>query len=287
MGVRLGAVTTEPSVTGELEAALEGIDNPIERLKLLAGNDEEIARYLDTIEVTSPREREMMREIARTRPLADADRFPPAHRNMIEALESLARHGYHGTRAATHAGPMRWLIRWSVQLVARYVVVSHVRTVSKRMRNLYVLREAQALPESKERLELSRARRDGDRIVDALEARELGLPTFLVAGAIVPVVAAIGRITGVLHSTLWGTVIGVVGMLIALAASWVILRGTALASRRIRLATTGPARALWEAIGWCGTPPRDQTRTFVTVSLGLTIGAWIIVPILVAIALTT
>ena len=77
MGVRLGAVTTEPSVTGELEAALEGIDNPIERLKLLAGNDEEIARYLDTIEVTSPREREMLREIARTRPLADPDRFPP------------------------------------------------------------------------------------------------------------------------------------------------------------------------------------------------------------------
>jgi hypothetical protein len=155
------------------------------------------------------------------------------------------------------------------------------------MRNLYVVREAQALPESKERLELSRARRDGDRIVDALEAREIGLPTFLIAGALVPVVAAIGRITGVLHSTLWGTVIGVTGMLIALAASWVILRGTALASRRIRLATTGPARALWDAIGWCGNPPRDQTRTFVIVSLGLTIGAWIIVPILVAIALTT
>jgi len=44
---------------------------------------------------------------------------------------------------------------------------------------------------------------------------------------------------------------------------------------------------LWDAIGWCGTPPRDQTRTFVTVSLTLTIGAWVIVPILVAIALTT
>jgi len=280
-------VASEPSVTGGPDTTLEGVDNPIERLKLLAGNDDEIARYLDTIEVTSPREREMLREIARTRPLADPDRFPPAHRNMIEALESLARHGFHGTRAAGSAGPMRFLIRWGVQLVARYVVVSHVRNVSRRMRNLYVLREAQALPESKERLELSRARRDGDRIVDALEARELGLPTFLVAGALVPVIAAIGRITGVLHSTLWGTVIGVAGMLIALAASWVILHGTALASRRIRLATTGPARALWDAIGWCGNPPRDQTRTFVTVSLTLTIGAWIIVPILVAIALTT
>ena len=280
-------MASEPSVTGGPEAAFEEVDNPIERLKLLAGNDDEIVRYLDTIEVTSPREREMLREIARTRPLADLDRFPRAHRNMIEALESLARHGYHGTRAAGSAGPMRFLIRWGVQLVARYVVVSHVRNVSRRMRNLYVLREAQALPESKERLELSRARRDGDRIVDALEARELGLPTFLVAGALVPVIAAIGRITGVLHSTVWGTVIGVAGMLIALAASWVILRGTALASRRIRLATTGPARALWDAIGWCGNPPRDQTRTFVTVSLTLTIGAWIIVPILVAIALTT
>ena len=36
-------MTTEPSVTGELEATLEGIDNPIERLKLLAGNDDERA----------------------------------------------------------------------------------------------------------------------------------------------------------------------------------------------------------------------------------------------------
>jgi hypothetical protein len=280
-------VTTEPSAGTAPEMTSEELDNPIERLKLLGGNDDEIARYLDTIEVTSPREREMLREIARARPLADLDRFPTTHRNMIEALESLSRHGYHGTGAAKRAGPLRWVIRWGVQLVARYVVVSHVRNVSRRMRNLYVVREAQALPESKERLELSRARRDGDRIVDALEAREIGLPTFLIAGALVPVVAAIGRITGVLHSTLWGTVIGVTGMLIALAASWVILRGTALASRRIRLATTGPARALWDAIGWCGNPPRDQTRTFVIVSLGLTIGAWIIVPILVAIALTT
>ena len=99
-------MTTEPSVTGELDATLEGIDNPIERLKLLAGNDEEIARYLDTIEVTSPREREMLQEIARTQPLAHPEQFPQAHRNMVEALELLARHGYHGTRAAKSAGPL-------------------------------------------------------------------------------------------------------------------------------------------------------------------------------------
>ena len=92
-------------------------------------------------------------------------------------------------------------------------------------------------------------------MVGALESRELGVPTFLVAGAAVPW-SLIGRATGCPRKArVWGTVIGVAGMLIALAASWVILRGTALASRRIRLATTGPARALWDAIGWCGTPP--------------------------------
>ena len=206
---------------------------------------------------------------------------------MIESLESLARHGYHGTRAASELGPLATLVRWPIQLVARYVVVSYVRNVSIRMRNLYILREAQSLPESKARLELSRARRDGDRMVEALRARELGVPTFLVAGAIVPVAAAISRATGLLHSTLWSTVIGAAGALVALAASWVILRGTALASRRIRLATAAPSRALWDAIGWCGSPPRDQTRTFVFVAVGLTIGAWIILPVLVAIALTT
>jgi hypothetical protein len=51
------------------------------------------------------------------------------------------------------------------------------------------------------------------------------------------------------------------------------------------VATRGPVTALWETIGWCGKPPKDQTRTFV--SVGLTLCCWIIVPILVTIALVT
>jgi hypothetical protein len=108
----------------EHEELLEEIDNPIERLKLLSGNDEEIARYLDAIEVRSPREREMLREISRTRPLARPEAFSQAHRNMVEALESLARHGWHGTTAGRRLGPLRWPVRWGVELVARYLVVS-------------------------------------------------------------------------------------------------------------------------------------------------------------------
>jgi hypothetical protein len=274
-------------VSDAVEPQEDDIDNPIERLKLLSENDEGLAKYLDAIEVTSPREREMMREISRTRPLARPDRFPQAHRNMAEALESLARHGYHGTQAGKSAGPLRAVIRWGVQLVARYLVVSHIKNVSTRLRNLYGLREIQAPPGSVERHELRRARMDAERMVEALQTKELALPAFLIGGAAIPLFASLGRITGILERTWVAVLIGVVGMLVALAASWVILRGAALASRRIRLATRGPMQALWNAIGWCGNPPKDSTRTFVIVSVGLTLGCWILVPILVAIGLAT
>ena len=284
-------MTHERSATGQAEPdqeeLLEEIDNPIERLKLLSGNEDEIAKYLDAIEVTSPREREMMHEISRTQPLARPDLFAQAHRNMVEALESLARHGYHGTQAGKSLGPLRAAIRWGVQLVARYLVVSHVRNTSTKLRNLYGLREIQALPGSPERRDLTRARIDADRMIDALQTRELALPAFLLGGAALPLFASLGRITGFFERTWVAAAIGIAGMLIALAASWVILRGAALASRRIRLATRAPLQTLWNTIGWCGDPPKDSTRTFVIISVGLTLSCWIIVPILVTIGLVT
>jgi hypothetical protein len=279
-------MATEASQSPQDET-LEEIDNPIERLKLLGGNDDEIAKYLDAMEVTSPREREMLHEISRTRPLAHPELFPQAHRNMVEALESLARHGYHGTGAGKRLGPLRGVVRWGVKLVARYVVVSYIRTISKQLRNLYGLREIEALPGTDERRELHRARIDAERMVEALETRELAVPTFLIGGALIPLFATLGRATGLLGSTLWASVLAGVGMVLALVASWLILRGAALASRRIRLATHGPAQALWNAIGWCRKPPKDQSRTFVIVSVALTLGSWILVPILVGIALAT
>jgi hypothetical protein len=124
-------------------------------------------------------------------------------------------------------------------------------------------------------------------MVGSLETRELGVPTFVIGGAAVPVVASIGRAAGVFREPVWATVIGVVGLVVALLVSWVILRGAAMASRRIRLATDAPARQLWTSIGWCGRPPRGQVRTFVIVAVSLTLGAWIVVPVLVTIAIAT
>lgn len=109
------------------ERPADVIDNPIERLELLAGDDEAIASFLDQIEVTGPREREMLGELARTGTLADPERFPAAHRRAVAALETLGRHGYHGASAGGSMGRSGGLIRWLIQLVARFVVVSYLR----------------------------------------------------------------------------------------------------------------------------------------------------------------
>ena len=260
------------------------VEDPLERLKLLSGSDDDIAAYLDSIEVSSPREREMLTEISRTAPLANVERFPVAHRNLVEALESLARHGYRGTRAGNGLGPLRTPVRYGVELVARYVVVSHIRNLTTGLRNLYGLREAQALPSSPTRLELHRARVDAERMVDALKQRPLGIPTFLIGGALIPLVASIGRATGLLRDFRYAGAIAVAGVIMSLIVSWFILRGAAMASRRIRLATQGPVASLWSTIGFCGNPPHDQSRKFVIVAIVLTLGSWIFIPLFLAIA---
>jgi hypothetical protein len=280
-GARATRARENPAVDA---AERDAIDNPVEHLKLLSGDDDQIASYLDSLDVRSEREREMLWEISRTQPLAAPERFPADHRNMVEALESLSRHGFRGSRAGARLGPLRPVARWAVQLVARYLVVSHLRNLATTLRNLYTLREAEAVPGTEERRQLRRARMDAERMVGSLETRELGLPTFLIGGAALPVVAWLSRAAGAFGDPVWATVIGTVGLVFALAVSWVILRGAATASRRIRLATDPPAARLWESIGWCGRPPRGQVRTFVIAAVSLTLAAWIVFPVLVTIA---
>src|SRR4026208_1036467 len=81
-------------VPGQID---ERFDNPLERLRLLTGDDDAIASFLDELDVRSLRERQMLAELARPGPLAHPDRFDADHRRLIEALESLRRHGFHGS----------------------------------------------------------------------------------------------------------------------------------------------------------------------------------------------
>jgi hypothetical protein len=266
----------------------ERFDNPIERLRLLGEDDDAISSFLDGLDVTTPREREMLAELARTRPLADAAGFPDAHRHLVEALESLGRHGYQGSGAGRGWGPLRFAVRFLVRLTARYLVVSYLRQISTELRNLYWLREMETPTDAPERLVLRRARHDADGLVLVFRRSQLGLPTFALGGVLLPVGLSISRIaTGALDSPTQAAILGVVGTLIVVLAAQGILHGTAVASRRIRLATRGPLLAVWQAVGWCGHPPRDQSRTFAIVAITLTTLAWLVIPVAIGLAVAT
>jgi hypothetical protein len=267
----------------------EEFDNPIERLRLIAGDDDAVAGFLDEIDIHSPREREMLSELARRSPLARPERFASDHRRVIEALESLRRHGFHGSRAASAIGPLRMPVRRMIELIARYIVVSYVKNVVTTMRNLYWVREMEALDDSDELKLLRPARFDAQGLVEIMRSREIGVPSFVFAGLLIPLAASIWRLAdGFAFDSWWvALLVGLAGVAVGVGLSWIVLRGTAMASRRIRLAAHEPLRELWASVGSCGGPPRDQSRSFAFVAIGLMVGVWIVVPTLVALAVAS
>ena len=80
---------------------------------------------------------------------------------------------------------------------------------------------------------------------------------------------------------------GAIGVVVGFLISWFVLRGAALASRRIRLSVAQPLAELWQTVGHCGSPPKDQSRRFAVVAITLTLGVWIVLPLLVTLSLAT
>ena len=72
--------------------------------------------------------------------------------------------------------------------------------------------------------------------------------------------------------------LGLAAALIFAAIAWIILQGAAVAHRRSRLMLQEPLDALWETIGACGNPPRDDSMTFATIGIVLTAVAWFVTP---------
>jgi hypothetical protein len=229
----------------------------------------------------------MLAELARGAVLARPERLDADHRRLLAALESLRRHGHHGSQAAKRFAPARFLVRFLVELVARYVVVSYVKKVAVDLRNVYWLREMEAPSGSAELKVLRPARMDAQALVEITKSREIGVPTFVIGGLLIPATLSVWRLaSGFSYEHWWvAIVVGAVGVLVGLGISWILLRGAALASRRIRLSVSEPLREVWLSLGWCGTPPKDQSRRFTVLAVTLTLGVWIVLPLLVTLSL--
>ena len=69
----------------------------------------------------------------------------------------------------------------------------------------------------------------------------------------------------------------VFGIIFATLA-WAAMHAAGVARRRIRLSTDQPIKALFETIGACGNPPKDDSYNFAVYAIVLLVLAWILVP---------
>lgn len=229
-------------------------------------------------------DRDIILQLAGKRPLGHPERFDAAHAGAIRSLEVLDRNGARGVKTKL-PGPLNAIGAYLIQLVTRFIVSNHQKSLAQNLRKLYARREANCLPDDPARHQLRRARMHADLVGEGFKKNPLGVPSFLLGGAVLSsIVGSVvnGFATASGDRTGW-IVIGVVLLILSTIASWAILRGAAVARRRIVLTTEKPFTALYETIGRCGNPPGDASKQFALISMIILIAGWVLIPLVAAI----
>ena len=267
---------------------LDELTDQLDRtFRLLRGDADQAADLaFAQVRVDTAAEARLLSELAERAALAHPDRFTDAHRLVMHALEVLDRDGWRRPRLP-RLGPLHAPAEWAVEFVAQYVVRSYVADAVRNLARLYARRESQAAPDSNERRVLARARIQADRLTLGFRGGASGLPTVLIGGAAIPVVASLARQFGTVKPG-QPILLGGGGVLILLfaALAFVLLQGAGLARRRVTVVGRQPMEALYETIGHCGRPPEDDADTIALVAIGLTAITWFVLPV-VLVALAT
>ena len=118
-----------------------------------------------------------------------------------------------------------------------------------------------------------------------LRKNPLGVPTFLLSGAVISwFSSALGSALQGAESKTGLLILLFVLFLVLIGLTWSILRGSAVARNRIHLTLDGPLGALWETIGAAGRPPEDSARRFALIAIVLTGVVFILIPVALAVA---
>jgi hypothetical protein len=235
---------------------------------------------LDDLGASSELDREILLEVSSPRPLGHPERFEQAHALAIRSLEVLDRNGTRKINVRA-AGPLDPIAGYLVQLVTGFIVRSYVASVIDAMHKLYSRRWANAQRHDPALPMLARARFHTEKLQTGFKRNPLGVPTFLLGGAAVSALgtAAQQAVAQAFTSTFSKVAATIVLFVVFAAISWVVLRGAAIARRRIKLTTRDPLDALWQTIGRCGEPPRDQSKTFALIAMIILALGWVSVPI--------
>ncbi len=233
-------------------------------------------------------DRDIVLELSARRPLGHPELFPEAHALAVRSLEVLDRNGARGVHVGG-LGPLGPIAAFGIQQVTHLIVRSYQSSVADSMLRLYERREANAARDDPDRMLLMRARMHMERITPGFKRSVLGVPAFLLGGAVVSgAVRVLQLLISSALSSLASKIIAtvVLGLLIA-ALAWVVLRGAAVARRRIHLTTDGPLEGLWKAIGRCGSPPKDPSRIIALIAIVLALIPWVLIPVGLLLGWTT
>jgi hypothetical protein len=267
--------TDEPLLVDELSDRLD-------RFRILYDRDDAATdELLAELGGQGKVEKEMLRELAATRVLGCPDRVPEAHAVAMRALEVLSRNGSRPPSSLRSLGPLTRIAKYLVQQIIRYVVRRHQHQVVESLRDLYSRRLGWVPPGDPARSVLLRARLDVERSAPAYKKNTIGVPAFLLGGAVVSsVTQGLRRSVTAAAGSRVGVMVAITSAFVLIAAvSWVILQGAAIARRRIKLSLDAPLAALWETIGWCGRPPRDNSSLMAALAIALTVVGWLLIPL--------
>lgn len=273
--------TAGTDATADDGLLLDHLEGSFEAFNALRKSDTAAAdKVLDDFGATDNVDRDIVLELAGKRPLGHPDRFAEAHTMAVRALEVLDRNGARPPKfgpTLRKIGPLKAIVQYFVQLVIKFIVRSYLNSAIEAMRRLYIRREANAMPGYEHRALLTRARRDAERLLPGLKKNPIGLPTFVLGGVLLPL--AQSGINAALGGTTARITAAVVVCLLFLFAAWCIVKGSAVAHRRIRLTAHRPMDALWQTIGRAGKPPKDQARTFSIYAIVLLAVALFVIPL--------
>jgi hypothetical protein len=252
----------------------------IDALRVLrADSPEEKGAILEQIAGRGKPEQDIVKELAKVRPLWRPDRFEEAHRMAMRSLEVLDRNGVRPPKMP-RLGPLTPIAGYVVQQMTRWIVKGYQNRLVTKLRRLYERREANTEWGSREHVLLRRARINAVQVEQGFKGDQLGVPTFLLGGAILSSV-----VSGLRIFFQWAIsgIIGVIVLALVLAVifaglAWAALYAAGVARRRIRLSTEQPIKALFETIGACGNPPKDDSYTFAIYAIVLLVLAWILIP---------
>lgn len=277
-----------------MDERVTGAGSPADKSLVLDELDEKLAAFrafrksdadatnsiLNNLGAQDDVDRDIVLELSATRPLGHPDRFEEAHRLAVRALEVLDRNGTRSVRVR-RLGPLNPIAAFLAQQIAQFIIRSHMATVTDEMLRLYMRREATARTDDADRRKLMVARIQMERLSPGFKRNALGAAAFLFGGAVFSsaMSALSAGARSALDQTFGKVIISLVLAAIVFGVAWVLLRGAAVARRRIHITLDGPIDALWETIGRCGTPPRDPANVFGLIAIILAIVPFLIVPI--------